>query len=498
MGEWEWNVFNVTLVVQVLLTGALCWAGGASRRWRLLAPSLMTSLGILCTFIGIAIALWDLKFTPGDMQESIADMLEGMKLAFISSIIGLGAAIGFRAIAGFARPAQDQQATSVLGALTDIKEALVGRDASVRAVLDNLRVEVHDGRRDAAQQMHALQQALGGGDDSVVGRLRSMDVNMTTSSRRLADQMEGLKEAQQQGFSKIDALTEAIGEALVNNLNRLIEDLRETVGETLRKSLENLIAQIEKALIEQFGETFREFNEATQAIRQWQQDHRAQVEQLTAAFDQASTGVASIAKDCATIPDSMTELRGIIESVGAQLGMLNQQAEAFAALRAQTELTLPAIKKHLDAIGGDMKTSAEGFNGLKAVIEQALASAEAEAKSMAQATSAAIADASAKMTEAMQAQAKTSEEWLRDSALAHERNVADMAARIKTSMDEASDGMDRMTKDAIAKWSGSASQMRERLERECGDAMNRMAQDWAGYMVGIAEEFRKASAGRGR
>ena len=56
----------------------------------------MTSLGIFGTFCGIYLALYPLDFSPGKMNDSIEELLDGMKVAFLTSLLGLLAAITFR------------------------------------------------------------------------------------------------------------------------------------------------------------------------------------------------------------------------------------------------------------------------------------------------------------------------------------------------------------------------------------------------------------------
>lgn len=51
------------------------------------APSLLTSLGILGTFTGIVIGLFE--FNISDIDSSISLLLDGLKTAFITSILGI-------------------------------------------------------------------------------------------------------------------------------------------------------------------------------------------------------------------------------------------------------------------------------------------------------------------------------------------------------------------------------------------------------------------------
>ena len=50
------------------------------------------SLGVLFTFIGIAISLWNFNTDTNQIMQSINTFIEGMKTAFYTSIIGMAAA----------------------------------------------------------------------------------------------------------------------------------------------------------------------------------------------------------------------------------------------------------------------------------------------------------------------------------------------------------------------------------------------------------------------
>ena len=50
-------------------------------------PTILSSLGILGTFIGIAIGLY--TFDVNNIDQSVPTLLQGLKLAFVSSIAGI-------------------------------------------------------------------------------------------------------------------------------------------------------------------------------------------------------------------------------------------------------------------------------------------------------------------------------------------------------------------------------------------------------------------------
>ena len=61
-----------------------------------LVPGLLTTLGILGTFTGVFIGLLD--FDVRMINKSVPTLLEGLKVAFGTSIVGLAAAMTFQRV----------------------------------------------------------------------------------------------------------------------------------------------------------------------------------------------------------------------------------------------------------------------------------------------------------------------------------------------------------------------------------------------------------------
>lgn len=378
------------------------WRGLRSDRFRQAAPGLMTSLGILGTFCGIFIALYPLDFSPGKINDSIVALLNGMTTAFVTSLLGIASAIGFRVVAS--------------SRMTDGKKAV---SPEQREILDRL---------------DAIKQAISGDDNHSV----KMQIIQMRNENRL-------------GFEKLDGLTKTIREALVKNLESLVTEIRDIVGKQLAESIQSLIQNIEEALIKQFGRTFIEFNEATQAIKKWQEDHRTQVERLTDAFNLAAARITQIAMECEKIPPTMDQLQEIVTIAHRDVEALNRQVEAFAGMRRQAEESFPLIKKHLDEIGGNLAESAKGFSGLEDTIRSAFQNAREETHRIAQ---------------------------------QHFEDVGEISARMR-------DELKNAQRESASKVTEIVQSAIKQFNKEIDEELNRVARAWGEQMVGIAERVRE-------
>lgn len=386
--------------------GIFGWRSGNFSR---IAPALMTSTGILGTFCGIFIALKPLDFSKGKVNDSIPMLLEGMTTAFVTSLIGIFAAIVYR---------------SVIAPIADSRRASLEESASPE-------------EREILKRLDAIKQAIAGdGDSSMVNQVRA------------------LRDENREGFKKLDGLSEAIRGALVENLQQLMTDIREVIGEQLKRQLEQLVAEIREVIIERLGNTFIDLKDATIALNEWQRQHRAQVEQLTAAFNLAAERIAAIALDCEKIPPTMERLREIVETAHRDVEALNRQVEAFAGMRQQAENAFPRIKEHLDEIGQNLSKSAEGFAGLEGTIRATFENAERESRRLVE---------------------------------QHTQNVEGLAAKMRETLEnaqrESADKVEKTISEGLGKFSQGVSQ-----------ELDKVAEAWGGNLVSIARECAEAIA----
>ena len=69
---------------------------GLPQRLASIAPNSLTTIGIFFTFIGISYSLFN--FDTNSIETSVPILLEGLKLAFVSSVVGIALSIFFRFI----------------------------------------------------------------------------------------------------------------------------------------------------------------------------------------------------------------------------------------------------------------------------------------------------------------------------------------------------------------------------------------------------------------
>ena len=413
--------------------------------WGRNVPGIMISLGILGTFCGTYLALYPLDFSPGEMNTSVLNLLDGMKTAFATSLLGMLSAVLYRTVLAPLFPRVSMAFRPKLGDLDGPEQSTEQHLVAISTGIENLR--------------HSI---VGDGDSSVVTQIRTM------------------RDETREGFKKLDGVSEAIRDSLVGNLEQLIDDIRDIIGRQLGDSLEKLIASLEKALIEQFGKTFREFNEATQAIRRWQEEHRGHVEELTAAFRRTSAGIATIEERLALIPTHLEAMRHKADEAAEQafdiLGVARQSfsdAESLIASLNQQLAALPTLNAAATDALSKMQSEASGaFDAIRASAERAFPEIRAHLDKLVQS----LDDA-------------------REMLVAFRPQVGAVIEEMNRAADTASDGISRLTSSIQSTVSDAADNIgptikeeTTRLAVEFQEAINTVAKHWGENMVAIAQE----------
>ena len=355
---------GITTWTCILLLAMFIYGLRDKQRFGRVAPGLMTSLGILGTFCGIYLSLYPLDFTPGNMNDSVTELLGGMRTAFFTSLAGISSSILFR---------------------------IVERMLAPRNIAETIQKQMTPEQQLVIEKLESIRQAIAGDEDS-----------------SLVTQLQYIRNENREAIKKLDRLTETIQQALITSLKNLINEIREVIAKQLRDSIEALISRIEEALIEQFGETFKEFNEATQSIRKWQEENRHHVEQLTKAFELSALEIERIAENCASIPDSMQSLSDTMRAINSEVNALNSLLASFATLGEQAEKSFPLIKDYLDKIGKDLADSAKGFSDLNEELDNIFKKAIESITSIAKEHLQNVEEVAQAMTEAMKQESEKS------------------------------------------------------------------------------------------
>lgn len=284
------------------------------------APSLLTALGLLGTFIALAVALGELQPDPKtEMVLGVANLVHGLSGKFISSIAGLGLALVFQWLdAILLRPMFRKQHLRFLAAVDQAFPTLspaqqlstlldVGRKQE--RSLANISSDIVDKFADAFDSglLPKLSAALASSVHSELG----------PSLGRVADGLATLDE----GIRRLESgKTESLGE----ELRRLTASLELS----LRTTLEQMGGQFRDALS---GSAGKEFDNAAKAL----EASASVLQGMNASFEAMQVSMERLLKDAETrsakaFDEGEGRTRALNDLVERLVGQLNETASQSA------------------------------------------------------------------------------------------------------------------------------------------------------------------------
>ncbi len=389
------------------------------------APSAMTSLGILGTFMGIFLGLLD--FDIRTINRSVPFLLEGLKVAFGTSILGLAAAIIFRPTSQLMR----QTAVTQSASIEDIVEGLQN--------LQSTNVEIKD---ISSQGFDTLYNALTDDkDSSIVGQIQRMRTNLSD-----------LENTTRHGF-----------EEQVSEFKAFAATMSEAFSKAIIEELKDVIREFNEKISEQFGENFKQLNQAVGQLTAWQEQYRQQMDAMKSDLESTMTSIQAnnaslkeIASSVSGIPTYMENLRSIMETLDRQNRTLEEGLSAFADIKEKAVNAFPEIEKNIERITENMRTTVEH-----------------EAQT--------IQSMSENLREIMDNQKQGSKQLI--------EAMTDSMNDQKTAQDQLMEGLQKSFNETIANATNSMSQSIEQLDKAIEDEIKKAATTMAENLSGITEKF---------
>lgn len=253
-------------------------------------PSIFATAGIFFTFLGITEGLYE--FDPKKIDASIPALLEGLKTAFIASVVGVGAALslklryatlGVRRVRGAAEHRSGATVDDLYRQLVSVQRSLVGSEETT------LISQLERTRRDSNDRLDAL------------GRSQAMLM------QRLAD-----------------------------SNSRALESARIFSTE----------------IADRFGDNFKQLNEAIGAMLDWQSSYRAQIAEMIEQQSRTAGNMSIAASRYEDLVNKAGMFSAVAEDLGKLLHGLETQRNQITAsieqlgslLRASSD-ALPDIER---------------------------------------------------------------------------------------------------------------------------------------------------------
>ncbi|MGL5336660.1 MAG: hypothetical protein ACRC9R_11095 [Enterovibrio sp.] len=342
------TVNNVFLIVMMLASvlGLFFTSKGKYSEFVNYVPTLLTTMGIFGTFFGIVLGLLD--FDQHNIEGSIPPLLEGLKTAFLTSLAGIFFSLIFKISSTFSllKPKQIEMSAS---------------RATPEAILGAMQAQVAETRM--------LKEALVGNEESTLfGQLKILRSDINDNAKLAEKNWQELSAKQQQKF-------EQFAEKLWLQLQDVADSLSKSATEQVIEALKQVITDFNNNLTEQFGDNFKQLNLAVIKLVEWQENYKLQLEQMHLQYAHGvqsiaatESSVAHISEQSKIIPQSMGELKAVMEVNQHQLAELERHLEAFTLMRDEAVKAVPQIRTQVqntvEDISAAVTTASDHYKSL--------------------------------------------------------------------------------------------------------------------------------------
>lgn len=294
-------------------------------------PGILTSVGILGTFLGIYVGLQN--FRVHDIENSIPQLLGGLKSAFFTSIVGIIFSIIYKTVISYfekKESVESQTSDEPIEILKSISEGINRLDESSR------------------ETASVIFKVIGSEEEySLLNQLKLIRSEM----------VDGRKE-------------------IMKSFNDFAEKMAESNTNALIEALEKVMADFNSLLNELVSESFKELSTAMIKLTEWQQNYKDHVEQTQAKINEIIDVMTKASESLKTSATQFEKVDVSLDSIDASLSTMTVSGEDIALhiehLKSQN-IYMEELIKSVKTIGEEAKTVipaiTENINSLTKKIE---------------------------------------------------------------------------------------------------------------------------------
>ena len=301
--------FLIIIFLFMIIAAYLEWNSIKKNAFKDYKPVII-SIGILGTFIGIFCGLWN--FNTENINASVPLLLEGLKLAFTTSILGMGVSI-------------------ILSFIENSNKKLSQDDRSN----EYLKLEI----------------------------LRSVLTEQKEGNRKVGLIHDSIKRSEESVNNHFNTVNESLKKAL--------ETLSKGATEEIITALEKVISDFNKNLKEQFGDNFKQLNESVKKMIIWQENYKAAIEQIeknlqvaVTNIEKTSNYIQTFANNYEKISTVSKDLHQIIETNQNQIRTIETHMKSLKKIGDESGLIVTSINDFSKSIQGSLSNQSEGLNKL--------------------------------------------------------------------------------------------------------------------------------------
>jgi len=305
----------------------------------------IVSIGVLGTFVGIFIGLQN--FDPNSMKNSVYHILEGLKTAFATSILGMGSAIFLTIYQKIRDQISDDNKSE--------EEILI----EINKKLDNLDNLSFLPRLDNSILVNKIEKMMnnmpsGGGRQSNNADVVNILVDIRDSNKQSNDAM---KQMLTTNFTTIK-----------NSMDIATRELSKGATEEIINALQSVIKNFNSNLTQQFGGNFDKLNKAVFKLVEWQDNYKNHVEDMENRFEKSTSSIENAEKSIVTISKSNENIIKVYENLEEIIGTYKSQTDELKSNLEVFTNIIPKTANMLKSMDSQFIDFSESFKELSMTV----------------------------------------------------------------------------------------------------------------------------------
>lgn len=317
------------------------------------ASQAFASLGVLGTFIGITFGL--LFFDTHNLEKSVPALLDGMKSAFFTSIVGMAGSLGTK---WWQRKKQKEY---------DLSQPLdeVDENATIATLIEYLQEKNIETTKFNTQLIQTLQEQnihntnyheeKIKSDKHLLDAINTMSKSISgESDTTLLSQLKNLRIAIIDEEKATRSEIQLMREGMISAFNEFAHQMAENNSKAFIKALEETIKDFNTKIQEQFGENFKQLNIAVGKLLVWQEEYKNTIVEVTEnqkvifeGIEQAKSSLKDMANNSYSIQESAQLLSNIILTAQKYQEELLISLNTLVEISKEAKQFIPALNETL-------------------------------------------------------------------------------------------------------------------------------------------------------
>lgn len=317
---WLASLHYIAIILIICLTFYFLILDRKSKKANPQFPSLVITVGIAFTFLGVALGLRD--FNTDDPTASLSTLVSGIKTAFWGSLTGVAASIVLK-----------------------IHSLIYLKEQEEEKRLDN-QIESfykkHNELVDNSQYLEVINNNLNENNQKLILAVKALSIDLDANNK---NNMQNILKAVENSLSGIEQVQRSTQGVIASEISELrvefvqyAQKQAEQNTEIFIQALESAIAKFNENLTDSLGENFKQLNQSVNRLVEWQTNYSQHVEEQTQKYR-----------------DIAIQIEQIKEHFSKFIG----HTDIFANVIDQLEVTLESI----DNKNHEFNTRIESFYG---------------------------------------------------------------------------------------------------------------------------------------